>query len=137
MTLNRQHVLGAGVAAAALTAIALAAGNFGTAEGENGGAGPYAITLGVSLVLAAVLFGWAIPRTERPARAGLIAGAIGALSVAVFWTGLPYVLGPAAIVLGLLGRARIDTRTAGTVAAVLGALVTLGGIAAVVGDQAF
>lgn len=137
MTLDRQHVLGSGVAAAALTAIALAAGNFGAAEGENGGAGPYAITLGVSLLLAAVLFGWAIPRTERPARAGLIAGAIGALSVAVFWTGFPYVLGPAAIVLGLAGRARADTRTAGTVAVILGALVTLGGIAAVVGDQAF
>lgn len=45
-------------------------------------------------------------------------------------------LGPAAIVLGLLGRARNDSRTAATVAVVLGALVTLGGIAAIVADQA-
>lgn len=65
MTLTRQHVSGTGVAAAALTAVALAAGNFGT-EGENGGAGPYAITLGASLVLAAALFGWAIPAPSDP-----------------------------------------------------------------------
>lgn len=135
MTLSRQHVVLAGFAAAALTAVALAAANF-ISEGENGGPGPYAITLGLSLAIAAVLFGWAIPRSERPARAGLIAGALGLLSLPVFWSGLPYVLGPAAVVYGLLGRARTDTRASGTVAVVLGALTTLGGIAVIIGDQA-
>jgi hypothetical protein len=53
----------------------------------------------------------------------------------VFWSGLPYVLGPAAIVLGLLGRARAGSRTSGTVAVVLGVLATVGGVAAVLIDQ--
>jgi hypothetical protein len=46
------------------------------------------------------------------------------------------VLGPAAIVLGLLGRARAGQRTPGTVAVVLGVLTTAAAIAAVVLDQA-
>lgn len=136
MTLSRQHVLAAGLAAAVLTAVALAAGNFVT-EGENGGAGPYAITLVASLAVAAALFGWMIPRSERPARAGLVVAMLGLLSLPAFWTGLPYVLGPAAIVLGLLGRERADSRTAATVAVALGALATVAGIAAIIADQAF
>lgn len=124
MTPSRQHVLGTGFFSAALTAIALAAANF-AGDGENGGAGPYAVTLAVSLLIAAGLFGWAIPRTERPARAGLVAAAFALLSVPVFWSGLPYVLGPAAIVYGLLGRARADGGGAATAAVVLGALATV------------
>ena len=110
MTLSQQNVLGAGAAAATLTAVALAAANF-AGDGGNGGVGPYAITLDASLAVAVVLFGWAIPRIDRPARAGLIVGVLGVLSIAAFWSGLPYVLGPAAIVLGLLGRARTKSGT--------------------------
>jgi hypothetical protein len=133
MTLSRNNTLGIGLAAAALTAVALAVANFG--GGENGGAGPYAFTLVVSLVVAVALFGWAIPRIERPARAGVITGMLGTLSVAAFWSGLPYVLGPAAIVLGLLGRRREASQATATVAVVLGALATVGGIAALIFDQ--
>jgi hypothetical protein len=133
MTLSQQNVLGAGAAAATLTAVALAAANF-VGEG-NGGAGPYAITLVASLAVAVVLFGWAIPRIDRPARAGLIVGILGVLSIAAFWSGLPYVLGPAAIVLGLLGRARTEGRGAATVAVVLGLLATFGGVVALILDQ--
>jgi hypothetical protein len=133
MILSRQTIQLAGLAAAALTAVLLAVANFAGST-ENGGGAAYAVTLGFSLVLAAVLFGLAIPRIERPARAGLIAGVLALLSVAVFWSGLPFVLGPAAVVLGLLGRAR-DERAAGTVAVALGALATVGGIAALVADQ--
>ncbi len=68
---------------------------------------------------------------------GLIVGALGLLSIAAYWTGLPYVLGPAAIVLGLLGRTRIDGKGVATAAVVLGVLATVGGIAAMIGDQAF
>jgi len=135
MTLSRQHVFGVGIAAAVLTAIALAGANFVGSTDENGGVVPYAGTLALSVVVALVLFGWAIPRIERPARAGLVVGLVALLSLAAYWSGLPYVLGPAAIVLGLLGRARHDSRTAGTIAVVLGALATVGGIAAVLGDQ--
>ena len=43
-----------------------------TETSENGGGMTYAVTLGGSIVLALVLFGWLIPRTERPGRAGLV-----------------------------------------------------------------
>ncbi len=134
MTLDRMNIPMAGFAAAALTAIVLAAANF-TGDGDNGGAGPYAFTLVLSLAVAAILFGWAIPRIERPGRAGVIIGALALLSVAAFWVGLPFVLGPAAIVLGLLGRERPEARGAATIAIVLGVLATAGGVAAVVADQ--
>ena len=136
MSLSRQAIHGAGVLAVALAAVALAVANFVSTEpGENGGAGAYAVTLVLSLVVAAAIFGWAIPRTERPGHVGLAVGAIGLLSVAAFWSGLPYVLGPAAIVLGLLGRSRPGQRTPATIAVVLGVLTTAAAIAAVVLDQ--
>jgi hypothetical protein len=134
MTLSRNNTLSIGFATVVLAAIALAVANFG--EGEHGGAGPYAFTLVVSLAVAAALFGWAIPRIERPGRAGVITGAVGVLSLAAFWSGLPYVLGPAAIVLGLIGRSRPGNVGAANVAVVLGAIVTVGGIAALIFDQA-
>lgn len=133
MTLSRQHVLGAGLFSAVLTAVALAAANF-VGDSDNGGAGPYAVTLALSLVIAAALFGWAIPRTERPARAGLVAAVFALLSLSVFWSGLPYVLGPAAIVYGLIGRARADGAGAATAAVVLGTLATVAGVAGLVWD---
>lgn len=137
MTLSRQQITAGGFVAAALTAIALAAANFlGTETNENGGGIEYAVTLGGSIVLALVLFGWLIPRTERPGRAGLVTSLIGVLSLAAFWSGAPYVLGPAAVVLGLVARSRESERGQGTAAVVLGALVTVAAIAAVVVDQA-
>lgn len=135
MILSRQHVAAAGFASAALAAVALAAANF-VSEGENGGLGPYAVTLAASAVLAAVVFGWAIPRSERPARAGLVSAAFALLSVPVFWTGLPYVLGPAAIVYGAIGRTRPATARAGSVAIAAGALATLAAIAGLTWDAA-
>ena len=134
MTLSRQTIFGYGLAATILTAAALAAANF-TGDGDNGGGPEYALTLAVSLLLAIGLFGWVIPRTTRPAKAGLVVGVIALLSIAAYWTGLPYVLGPAAVVLGQLGRARAETRTPATIAVVLGALATAGAIAALIADQ--
>ena len=137
MLLTRQTIAALGIAAAALTAVVLAVANFvGTEAGESGGAAEYALTLGFSLVIAIALFGWVIPRSERPGRAGLVVAVLAALSVAAFWSGLPYVLGPAAIALGLLGRARGE-RGIAVVAVALGSLATLAAIAAVVLDQAF
>jgi hypothetical protein len=136
MILSRQTIAGVGIAAAALTAVVLAVANFvGTDAGDNGGGAEYAATLGLSLVIAIALFGWVIPRSERPGRAGLVVGVLAALSIAAFWSGLPYVLGPAAVAFGLLGRARGETGT-GTVAVALGSLATLAAVVAVVVDQA-
>jgi hypothetical protein len=133
VSLTRSTVQMIGIAAAALTAAALAVANFG--GGGDGGTGPYVVTLAVCIGIAVVLFGWAIPRTTHPARAGLIAGALGLLSLPVFWSGLPYVLGPAAIVFGLLGRTREGSGGAATAAIVLGALATTAGVLALVADQ--
>ncbi|HET9675612.1 MAG TPA: hypothetical protein VFP31_12545 [Gaiellaceae bacterium] len=134
MSLTRSTVQMIGIAAAALTAAALAVANFG-GGGDDGGTGPYIVTLAVCIGIAVVLFGWAIPRTTHPARAGLIVGALGLLSLPVFWSGLPYVLGPAAIVFGLLGRTREGSGGAATAAIVVGALATTAGVLALVADQ--
>jgi len=117
-----------------LTAVALAVANF-VGSGDNGGGTEYALTLGGSLLLALALFGWVIPRTDRPARTGLIVGLLATLSLAAFWSGLPYVLGPAAIVLGLLGRTTSKSGAQGTIAVVLGVVATIAGLAAIVLDQ--
>jgi hypothetical protein len=135
MTLSRQNINGIGLAAAVLTALALAAANF-TGTGDNGGGVEYAGTLAVSILVALAIFGWVIPRSDRPARTGLVVGLLAVLSMAAFWSGLPFVLGPAAIVLGVLGRARSASRAQGTVAIVLGSLATVGGLVAIVLDLA-
>jgi predicted membrane channel-forming protein YqfA (hemolysin III family) len=134
VSLTRQNILGAGCAAAVLAAVALAAANF-TGDDSNGGTGPYAVTLVASVALVGVLFGWAIPRVERPSRTGVVVGVLGVLSIAAFWTGLPYVLGPAAIVFGLRGRTRVEGNGPSTAAVLLGGIATVGGIAALIADQ--
>ena len=135
MSLTRTTVQLVGVLAAALTAAALAVANF-AGDSENGGTWPYVVTLAACIVVAAVLFGWAIPRTEQPGRAGVIAGALAVLSLPVFWTGLPYVLGPAAIVFGLLGRTRPGGRGVATAAVILGLLATVAAAVGLIIDAA-
>jgi 4-amino-4-deoxy-L-arabinose transferase-like glycosyltransferase len=135
MTLSRMHIVLAGLGAAILTVIALAVANF-AGDGDNGGVPEYVVTLGGALAVVAALFGWIIPRSQRPARAGLVAGLVGVLSLPVFWTGLPFVLGPAAAALGLLGISRDGRRAEATAVVAVGALVTLAGIAGLVLDGA-
>jgi hypothetical protein len=88
----------------ALIAIgALAVANF-VGDGENGGAGPFAITAVITLAVAALLFARVVPGARESAGAGrtaLVLAVLAVLTLAVFWSGLPQVLGPAAIVLGL------------------------------------
>jgi hypothetical protein len=52
---------------------------------------------------------WAGTGTERARRLGPALAAIGMLGVVVFWTGLPLVLGAAAVLLGRIGRSRTST----------------------------
>jgi hypothetical protein len=63
-------------------------------------------------------------------------GALGLLALPVYWTGIPYVLGPAAIAFGLLGHARPQNKGAAVAAIVLGVLATIAGVAVVILDQA-
>jgi hypothetical protein len=106
----------AGALALLLVLAGLAFANFG-GDGENGGAGPYAVTAGVCAVLTAVLFGRVLPGTPAPARAAWILAGLALAACLVFWSGLPFVLGMGAVYCG---------RRAGRAApAALGALAVL------------
>jgi hypothetical protein len=92
-----------GAASVAVAIAALAVANFAT-DGENGGAGPFAVTGVITIVAAALLFGRVVPRAaegRNAARTALVLAGLTLLTGVVFWSGLPLVLGPAAIVLGL------------------------------------
>jgi hypothetical protein len=69
-------------------------------NGDNGGVGPYAICVGVSAIVGAVLFGRVLPQAADPARAGWILAALALVTCLVFWSGLPFVLGMGAIYSG-------------------------------------
>ena len=95
------RLIGAATTVVAIAALAIA--NFAS-EGENGGAGPFAVTTVIAILAAVVLFGRVVPRSmERPnpARVALLLAGLTLLTGVAFWSGLPQVLGPAAIVLGL------------------------------------
>jgi hypothetical protein len=79
---------------------ALAAANF-SGSGDNGGAAPYAIAVGACVLVAAVLFARVLPGAANPARASWILAALALVTCVVFWTGLPIVLGMAAVYSGL------------------------------------
>lgn len=92
----------------------------------------FVITSLISAGVAALMFGVVIPRqrrapdeANRAARAGSITAAVSVLSIPAWWAGLPFVLGPAAAVLGRLGRERAAVARRGEAAAalVLGVLV--------------
>jgi hypothetical protein len=89
----------AGGLALLITAAALAFANF-SGTGENGGVGPYAICLGGSAVVAAILFGRVLPGTRNLSRAGWILAALAIVTCVVFWSGLPFVFGMAAVYSG-------------------------------------
>lgn len=92
-----------GAAATVVGIGALAVANF-AGNGENGGAGPFAFASAIAILAAIVLFERVVPRSmDRPnaARIALILAGLTLLTGVVFWSGLPQVLGPAAIVLGL------------------------------------
>ena len=115
----------AGALAVLLTAVALAFANFG-GTGDNGGAVPYVVCVGVAVVLAAVLFGRILPQAADPARAAWILAAFALVTCVVFWSGLPFVLGVGAVYSG----SRADRPAA---AALGGLAIVLALVACVVG----
>jgi hypothetical protein len=88
------------------------------------------ISVGISTVVAGVVFGWVIPRAKAPGfepeRAAVQAAVCSGLAVvpglAFLWLGFPFVLAGGGIALGLLGRESRRRRLAGAAIAV-GALV--------------
>jgi hypothetical protein len=82
-------------------------------ENESGDASGFIVSSLVSTLVAAGMFLFVVPRAEEearrdngPAMIGLILGAIAALLLVVFWSGLPFALGVPAFALGSLGRDR-------------------------------
>jgi hypothetical protein len=115
-------------AAAAVAAAALAnLGNLTTHKDENGGLGAFVGCAIVALIIAALLFGWALPRWQESRRAPLVLTALAAVSLGAFWAGLPEVVAPAAIMAAL----SVPERTTGHKVAIgVSTLVLVAGVVA-------
>jgi hypothetical protein len=99
--IKSERIAGPIVALIALGALAVA--NFDKGPGEQGGPAEYALMGTVALLVTALVFGRVIPNARQGARAGrvaLIMAVAATLTLVFFWTGLPYVFAPAAILLG-------------------------------------
>jgi hypothetical protein len=132
-----------GVASVALMVTALLFANFfGNDADESGDLIGFLLFSLIGGIVAWALFTRVIPTARQrrnEGRTGAIIGTVGVLSAAVFWTGLPYVLGPAAIVLGASGLQREPGEGGqglATAAIALGALAVLGGLGILIGDEA-
>ena len=105
-----------GVLALVLAIGAMAYANF-AAGGDNGGAGPFAVTTVVCAIVAALVFGRVVPSVSGSAAPAIWLAVLAVLTVLAFWSGLPIVLGIAALAAG----ARSGSG-AGTAAGVVGVL---------------
>jgi len=91
--------------------------------------GMIVIGLVVLAIMAGLVF-WLVPRErlarQRANRSALILGIVSILVGLVFWTGLPFAVGPAAIALGLSQReTSVEGRGKATAAMVLGGIAIL------------
>jgi hypothetical protein len=103
----------------------------GNEEGEGDVVG-WLIVSAVASLIAALLLLRFVPASEAepsgdntPARRALILGVLSFITIAVFWTGLPFALGVPALALAATGQARAPQEGHGgqaTAAAVLAAL---------------
>ena len=94
-TTSPMLVEGAIAAGAALVGLGFA--NFSSAEGENGSASDFLMMAPIAVVLAAVLFLYVLPRTRPEGPARIWFGVLSLLAFPAFWSGIPMVLGVAAV----------------------------------------
>lgn len=66
----------------------------------------FAISTTAILVIAAFLFGWAVPRLIHARRGSLLIALAAVVSLPLLWVGVPFVVAPAAIAVGLRGAGR-------------------------------
>jgi hypothetical protein len=99
--ITNEKLIGPIVAAIAVGAVAAA--NLMISDGENGGTVEFFVCAAVALGAAALVFGRIVPRAKdgATARTALILALLSVVLLVAFWSGLPQVLAPAAIVLGL------------------------------------
>ena len=104
-------------------------GNADVKKGENGGLGPAIVTAAIVVVLAAVLWGFVLPRVQNHGRAAIILGIVGVVSIVAFWSGVTPVLAAAAVAAAPLnerhGRGVRIAQGLAAVAAVLALVVTV------------
>ena len=115
-----ERLTGAAALVVALAGVAYA--NF-AADGDNGGAVAFAVTAVVLVLAAALVYGRVLPATANPAKVAIWCAALALVTGLAFWSGLPVLLGVAAVAAG----ARSGS-TAGTVAAVVGGLAAIAGL---------
>lgn len=80
------------------------------------------VVLAIILIGAAIVFWLVVPRIGNRSRGALILAIIGAVTVVVFWTGLPPIFAGAAALLAVTEREEGGPSGAGTAALVLAAL---------------
>jgi hypothetical protein len=108
------------IATAVLIFVALFAGYILDLTDNESGDADYVgwlIVSAVASVIGAALLLRFVPETEseasddnKPARRGLVLAVVAFVTMAVFWTGLPFALGVPALVLGAEGRVRSATQ---------------------------
>jgi hypothetical protein len=140
VSLNPQPKPPGVVAITAVVAVAMAAalGAWGSFS-DNGDFGDYWPVLIIIAILAAIVFGFVVPRAVRGAwplaRTGLILSILGLVTVVAFWSGAPPIFAFPGILLGYFARQRGDSGVA-TAAVIVGAVALVADIAIYIGDQA-
>lgn len=95
----------------------------------------FGISVVLSLTVAAVLFGWLVPRErskgpERSARSGLVCSIASVVpGLAFIWVGFPFVVAGAGLALGLEGRGGARRVEAGAAVVIGGLVLVLGAVA--------
>ncbi|MEA2363169.1 MAG: hypothetical protein QOD71_2314 [Thermoleophilaceae bacterium] len=124
---------GIGAASIVVALASLAFANFG-GSGGDGGTGPFLATAAFSLIVAAIVFGWAVPRANAGGtelRTAVVLALLSVIGLAAFWSGLPQVVAPAAALLAYTVLQRDGSRRAAPVALI--AVSMLAYLAAIVG----
>jgi hypothetical protein len=140
VSLNPQPLPPRAIWLTAAVAIAVAAilGAWGTFGGDGNSTGDYIFVLVIIGVLAAIVYGFVVPRAARGiwpmARTGLILSILGLLTVIVFWSGAPPIFAFAGILLGYFAREREPSGLA-TAALLLGVLALIADVAIYIADQ--
>jgi hypothetical protein len=110
-------------------AVAVALAAIGSYRGDDEHATrQFLIVCVIILVAAGIVFWIVVPRIDRLGRGALILAIIGAVSIVLFWTGVPPVLAGGATVLALGARELGTDRGMATAALALAALTVVAAV---------
>ena len=112
--------------AAALSAISVYGDHTLTASQRASQEHALPVIIGVAVVLGGLIFGLAVPRLLRGRHLpgwALAAGILGLAALAAYWSGLPVVVGTAALLLATTGRRLAATRAQPANLAIAGAVL--------------